>query len=308
MGLSRNILLAASTNAWLRERAVRASFVRRSVSGFMPGERVEDALAAAVRLREGATATILTQLGENLTGTDDAEAVTRHYLDLIDRIDAAGLDAQVSVKPTQLGFDLDRALCKDNLARLTARAGARGQMLWLDMESAAYVDATLQLVRDAAKGSAAVGVALQAYLYRTPEDLESLLPFGIAIRLVKGAYLEAASVAYPRRADVDEQYYRLACRALSARTGPGAVVHLATHDAGLIEKIRAYIAEQHVPPAAYEFAMLYGIRVPLQRRIVESGCRLRVLISYGEYWFPWYMRRLAERPANVWFVARNIFR
>ena len=308
MSLSRHILLAASTNPWLRERAVRTSFVRRSVSRFMPGEHVEDALAAAVRMRDRRTATILTQLGENLTSRDEAEAVTRHYLDLIDRIDAAGLDAQISVKPTQLGFDLDRELCKDNLTRLTTRAAARGQTVWLDMESAAYVDATLQLVRDAAEGPAVVGVALQAYLYRTPGDLESLLPLRVAIRLVKGAYLETASVAYPKRSDVDEQYYRLACRALSVRAGRGAVVHLATHDARVIEKVVAYVTEQRIPADTFEFAMLYGIRVPLQRQILEAGRRLRVLISYGEHWFPWYMRRLAERPANLWFVARSILR
>jgi proline dehydrogenase len=308
MGLSRKILLAASTNAWLRERAVHTAFVKRSVSRFMPGERAEDALAAAATLRTQGAATILTQLGENLSGAGEAEAVTRHYLDLIDRIDASGLDAQISVKPTQLGFDLDRALCANNLARLTAHAGALRQTMWVDMESAAYVDATLQLVRNASKGPAAVGVALQAYLYRTAEDLESLLPLDVPIRLVKGAYLEPASIAYPKRADVDEQYYRLACRALSARTGHAAVVHLATHDGRLIERIRAYIAEQHISPGAYEFAMLYGIRVPLQRQIARSGRRLRVLISYGEHWFPWYMRRLAERPANLWFVARNVLR
>lgn len=306
MGLSRRVLLAASTNKWLRDRAARTEFVKRSVSRLMPGERVDDALDAAKEMRGRGISAILTQLGENLSTADEAEAVTRHYLDLIDKIDDMGLGAQISVKPTQLGLDLEPTLCEDNLARLTEHAARRGQLVWLDMESAPYVEATLNLVRRARERAALVGVALQTYLYRTPQDLESLLPLGVAIRLVKGAYLEPATVAYPKKADVDDQYYRLACRALAEHNRPGALVHLATHDARLIEKLNAHIAAHDIPSSAYEFAMLYGIRTTRQRQIVESGRRLRVLISYGENWYPWYMRRLAERPANVWFVVKNL--
>lgn len=306
MGISRRVLLAASTSAWLRERAARTAFVKRSVSKFMPGERIDDALDAATVLRHQGIGAILTHLGENLTSVDEAEDVTRHYLEVIDRISATGHDAQISVKPTQLGLDLDSELCVRNLRRLVDHASSRRQFVWLDMENARYVDATLELFRRARERSSLVGVALQAYLYRTARDLESLLSLGVAIRLVKGAYLESSAIAFPKKADVDDQYYRLACRTLAEHGRAGSLLHLATHDARIIEKVDAHIAGNGIPQSAYEFAMLYGIRSSLQRQLAVSGRRVRVLISYGDHWFPWYMRRLAERPANLWFVARHM--
>ena len=308
MSLARNILLALSTNAWLRDHATKTAFVRRSVSTFMPGERLEDAMAAAEAQQARGVRTIFTKLGENLTRVEEAEEVTRHYLDVLDRVRTAGLQAQVSVKPTQLGLDLDAELCFRNLQRLVERAGERGNFIWIDMESSPYVDPTLELFRRTRARSALVGVALQAYLYRTAQDVESLVPLGSAIRLVKGAYLEPPSLAYPKKADVDENFHRLACRLLrdDARRA-GGVLHIATHDPRLVDRLSAFITEQDVPATAYEYAMLYGIQRPLQQRLVHAGRPLRVLIAYGEYWFPWYMRRLAERPANVGFVVRNIF-
>jgi proline dehydrogenase len=308
MSVMRKVLLAGSTNAWLRERATKAAFVKRSVRRFMPGERIEDALAAAADLRKQGITTILTALGENLEGAGEAEDVTRHYLDAFDKIAAAGLDAHISVKPTQLGLDLDRALCERNLDRLIERAEQYGNYLWIDMEYSRYVDPTLELYRHARARSPRVGIALQAYLYRTAKDVESLLPLGPAIRVVKGAYLEPPEVAFPNKADVDENFYKLCVRLLSddaQRTG--TLLHIATHDGALIDRLRSYIRERHVPASAYEFAMLYGIGLGQQKRVASDGNRLRVLISYGEYWFPWYMRRLAERPANVWFVLKNMF-
>jgi len=298
-----------STNAWLRERATKTAFVRRSVSAFMPGERLEDAVQAAASQQQQGIATILTKLGENVTRDDEAEEVTRHYLDVLDAVHAAGLRAQISVKPTQLGLDLDRDRCFARLARLVERADARENFVWVDMESSPYVDPTLDLFRRARAVSPRVGVALQAYLYRTAEDVESLVPLGAAIRLVKGAYLEPPSVAYPRKADVDENFYRLSCRLLAADAQrAGGLLHIATHDATLADRLAAFIDAQRVPTSAYGYAMLYGIQRQLQQRLVKSGRPLSVLIAYGEYWFPWYMRRLAERPANVWFVVKNIVR
>src|SRR5438094_3981425 len=309
MTLARNILLAASTNAWLRNRATKAPFVRRSVSRFMPGERVEDAMAAAsVQQRQG-IGTIFTRLGENLTRLDDAEEVTQHYLDVLDKIAAAGLDAQISVKPTQLGLDLDKELCFRNLQRLIDRAAERNNFVWIDMESSPYVDPTLDLFRRTRARSPLVGVALQAYLFRTAQDVEALLPLGSAIRLVKGAYLEPPEIAYPKKGDVDENYYTLACRLLSDDAQKqGTLLHIATHDPVLVDRLNRFIVDHRVPTAAYEYAMLYGIQRPLQLRLAKDGQRVRVLIAYGEYWFAWYMRRLAERPANVWFVVKNILR
>jgi proline dehydrogenase len=283
MSLARKALLAMSTNAWLRERATRTAFVRRSVSTF--------------------------KLGENLTRVEDAEEVTRHYLEVLDKVHAAGLDAHISVKPTQLGLDLDRELCFRNLQRLIDRADERKNFVWIDMESSPYVDPTLDLFRRTRARSARVGIALQAYLYRTENDVESLLPLGAAIRVVKGAYLETAEVAYPNKTDVDENFYKLSCRLLGEEARrAGGLLHIATHDSRLVDRLAAFIDEHHVPKAAYEFAMLYGIQRPLQQRLVRAGRPLRVLVAYGEYWFAWYMRRLAERPANVWFVVKNVFR
>ncbi|MBA3886270.1 MAG: proline dehydrogenase family protein, partial [Acidobacteria bacterium] len=227
----RKSLLAVSTNTWMRERATKTKFVRRSVSRFMPGEQVDDALRAAGELKGDGITTILTKLGENLTGVDEAEQVTRHYLDVFDRIAAAGLDAQVSVKPTQLGLDLDPDLCQRNMDRLAARADACGNFLWIDMESSPYVDPTLELFKRTRGRSSRVGIALQAYLYRTAKDIEELLPLRPAIRIVKGAYLEPADVAYPKKADVDENFYRLCTRLLGAEARQsGTLLHIGTHD------------------------------------------------------------------------------
>ena len=297
-----------STNAWLRERATRTAFIRRSVSTFMPGERLEDAMAAAADEQRRGIGTILTKLGENLTRVEEAEEVTRHYLDVLDKVKAAGLRAQISVKPTQLGLDLDKEICFNNLQRLVDRAAERENFVWIDMESSPYVDPTLDLFRRLRARSSRVGVALQAYLYRTAQDVESLFPLGAAIRMVKGAYLEPPSIAYPKKADVDEHFYKLSCRLLAedARRA-GGLLRIATHDPRLADRLAAFIDQHDVPPSAYEYAMLYGIQRGLQQRLVQAGRPLRVLIAYGEYWFPWYMRRLAERPANVWFVVKNIF-
>jgi proline dehydrogenase len=307
MSLARKLLLAMSTNAWLRERATKTAFVRRSVSTFMPGERLEDAMAAAAEQQRRGIGTILTKLGENLTRVEEAEEVTRHYLEVLDTVKAAGLRAQISVKPTQLGLDLDKELCFNNIQRLVDRAAERENFVWIDMESSPYVDPTLDLFRRTRARSSSVGVALQAYLYRTAQDVESLIPLGAAIRMVKGAYLEPPSIAYPKKADVDENFYKLSCRLLAedARRA-GGLLHIATHDPHLVDRLAAFIDQHQVPASAYEYAMLYGIQRQLQQRLVQAGRPLRVLIAYGEYWFPWYMRRLAERPANVWFVVKNI--
>ena len=309
MSIARNALLAMSTNAWLRERATRTAFVRRSVSAFMPGEHLQDAMAAAATLERQGVHAIFTKLGENLTRADDAEEVTRHYLEVLDTVQGAGLDAHISVKPTQLGLDLDGELCFRNLQRLIDRAEERQNFVWIDMEGSPYVDPTLDLFRRTRARSARIGIALQAYLYRTAADVESLIPLGAAIRLVKGAYLEPPAIAYPKKADVDENFYALSRRLLGEEARrAGGLLHIATHDPQLVDRLTTLVDEQRVPRSAYEFAMLYGIQRPLQQRLVHAGRPLRVLVAYGEYWFAWYMRRLAERPANVWFVVKNVFR
>ena len=307
MSLGRTLLLAAADNRWLAERATKAPFVRRSVSRFMPGERLEDAMDASAAQQALGIGSILTRLGENLKRVEEAEAVTRHYLDVLDHLQQKALPAHISVKLTQLGLDLDRELCYRNLQALLDRAVERDNFVWIDMESSPYVEPTLDLFRRTRARTSRVGIALQAYLYRTERDLESLLPLGAAIRIVKGAYLESPDIAFPKKADVDANFYKLACRALADDAQrAGGLLHIATHDPQLIERMNSFMAERRVPASAYEYAMLYGIQRPLQLRLAEQGRRVRVLISYGEHWFQWYMRRLAERPANVWFVVKNL--
>jgi proline dehydrogenase len=307
MTLIRNVLLAASENAWLRTRATQSRVVRRSVARFMPGETIDAALTAARDLQAAGTPTILTHLGENVRDAAEADAVVAHYVGLLDRIQASGLDAWVSVKPTQLGLDLGTDLCRRHLVRLSAHAANTRTMLWIDMESTPYVDRTIDLYRGLRADFANVGVALQAYLYRTPEILDALIPLGPAVRIVKGAYREPPALAFPAKKDVDEQFYRLCTRLVAADAqAAGAFLAIGTHDSSLLARLQAHLAAQQVPRDRYEFEMLYGIRRDLQTQLAQAGARVRVLISYGEYWFPWYMRRLAERPANLWFVAKNL--
>jgi proline dehydrogenase len=228
-------------------------------------------------------------------------------LEVLDQIRAASLPAEVSVKLTQLGLDLDREFCYSNLVTLIEHTPAE-KTLWIDIEQSPYVDATLELYRLARKAYANVGVCVQAYLYRTEKDMDSLISIGGAVRLVKGAYNEPAEIAFPRKKDVDENYFHLAQRLLSPESRKMRVrAAMATHDRALIEKIAEWSASQGIPKAQLEFQMLYGIQRSEQLRLVREGYRCNVLISYGSFWFPWFMRRLAERPANVLFLARNFF-
>lgn len=306
MNLLRNALLAASQNRWLRERATRYGFVRRAVSRFLPGERLEDALAAASELGQKRMGTVLTQLGENVADRAEAEGVASHYVEVLDRIRALGLNAEVSVKLTHLGLDLDPELCYANLQRIIARAD-RNSTVWVDMETSNYVALTLELYRRARRAYPNVGVCLQAYLYRTTADLVALIPLGSAIRLVKGAYLEPADRAFASKKRVDENYFALAQQLLGEKARQAGVrAAIATHDRRLIRRIIAWAESEHLAKERLEFQMLYGIQREEQLRLVSENYRMIVLISYGSYWFPWYMRRLAERPANVFFVLRNL--
>lgn len=305
--MMRSLLLALSGSRWLRERGTRARFVRRAVRRFMPGEEFADMLAAARGLAAEGIDSVFTRLGESITDAAEADAVRDHYLDAIDRAREAGLDCEPSVKPTQLGLDLGGERCAANLRTIATRAHAAGRFLWIDMEQTPYVDATLDLTRRLRAEFPGVGVCLQAYLRRTAADLEAMAAIGAGVRLVKGAYREPSSLAFPRKADVDANFLALARAMLAARARrPDFRAVFGTHDLALIEAIRGY-AGATGGANEVEVHMLYGIQRDAQRRLVDGGVRLRVLIAYGSHWFPWYMRRLAERPANVWFVARNLF-
>jgi proline dehydrogenase len=307
MSLMRTAILKASANPWMRKNAPRYGFLRRTVTRFMPGETIDDALAAARQLAEKRIATLVTHLGENIEDRSEAESVTNHYLDVLQRISAANLPTEVSVKLTQLGLDLDHEFCYANLARLI-EATPPDKTLWIDMEQSPYVDVTLEIYLRARKAYANVGVCIQAYLYRTQKDLDSLIAIGAAVRLVKGAYNEPAEIAYPRKNDVDASYMELAKRLLSPEARRAGVrAAIATHDRALIASLIEWAAAQGVPKNRLEFQMLYGIQRAEQLRLAQEGYRSAVLISYGTFWYPWFMRRLAERPANVLFLARNFF-
>ena len=307
MSLMRDALLAAAGNDWLRERAMRQRFVRRAVSRFMPGEGLDDALTAARRLDERRVGTTLTHLGENVSSREEIDAVQRHYLDALERIAAAKIDSEVSIKFTQLGLDQGERLALDHTAALAARARQLGARLWIDMEGSAYTERTLALYRELRPAHPNLGVALQSYLRRSKADLDALLPLGAAVRLVKGAYKEPASIAFASKHEVDESFYELGSRLLApAARAAGCWATLATHDPRLIARFESQVAAENVPRDAFEFAMLYGIRRAEPERLIAAGYRARVLISYGSHWFPWYMRRLAERPANLWFVMRSM--
>ena len=308
MSVMRSVLLAVSENRWMRERGPRLWFVRRAARKFMPGEAFDDMLRAADALRPLDIDAVFTRLGENVSDAAEASAVTRHYLEVLEAIAAKGIRCEPSIKLTQLGLDLGTEQAYANLRALAERSNATGNYLWIDMEQTSYVDVTLELTKRVKAEFPGVGVCLQAYLYRTANDLEALIGEGIGVRLVKGAYKEPAHLAYPKKADVDETFFALAVAmldGLSRRNGFRPV--FGTHDAALIARIRAHAERAGLAARDVEVHMLYGIQRAEQVRLVKDGSIVRVLIAYGAFWFPWYMRRLAERPANVGFVLRSMF-
>ncbi len=307
--MMRQILLWASRDRWMRERFSRSALVRRAVARFMPGETPEAALDATAEFQDRGIGTVLTLLGENVATPAEAAEVVEHYKGVLDEIQRRGLDAEISVKLTHLGLDLDPELAAGHLRALAVAAAARRNVVWVDMESSRYTRITLDLFSRVLAEFPNLGLCLQAYLYRTADDLESLLKLGAAIRLVKGAYAEPRSVAFPKKAEVDASFAKLAARLLEpAVVKDGGRAALATHDPALLRDIQQLAEARGIARGAVEFQMLYGIQRGAQDRLAREGYRVRVLISYGAEWFPWYMRRLAERPANVWFVLRNLLR
>ena len=306
MSIARSLLLKAADSPWLAAQMSKRRFSQRAIRKFMPGETMEDALQAAAVLATQGQGSLLTQLGEAMTSLDAAAAVRDHYLQLFDAIAKRGIPAWVSIKPTQLGIDQSLTTCRDHLLQLGEAAAASRSSLWIDMEDHSYVDRTIELYAEVRQRHERTGLAIQAYLYRTPKDIEALLPLKPWIRLVKGAYREPATVAFPAKRDVDAAYYDLAVRLLEAARAQGALAVFGTHDVPLVERLRAKAKQLGVSRADYEIHMLYGIKVSDQARLTREGETIKTLVSYGHAWFKWYMRRLAERPANVWFALKSI--
>ncbi len=307
MPFGRKLLLAAAQSPALNKFALKSRVVKRATKAFMPGERPEDALDAGAVLAKDGRTLLFTKLGEAITTLDEADKVRDHYLWFFDQLAARKLPAHVSVKPTQLGLDQSEAKCLEYCLALAAKAESVGSALWIDMEDHTYVDRTLALYEAVKRAHPSSGLALQAYLFRTPKDLERLRPLKPVIRLVKGAYAEPATVAFPRKSDTDAAYESLSRTMLDWAKAGGCTPIFGTHDIPLLQRLIAYADGLGLAKSRYEIHMLYGIREKEQARFRREGHAVATLISYGNAWFKWYMRRLAERPANVLFVAKSMF-
>jgi proline dehydrogenase len=299
--------LWCAQNPWLSTHVPRWGFARRAVKRFMPGEDLDAALKAAVEFKAQGIGSLLTRLGENVKNLSEAGEVVDHYESLFARVAEDGLDAEISVKPTQLGLDIDPAAAYSNLERLARAAANAKSFLWIDMEGSAYTEPTLDLYRRLRADHPRTGIALQSYLHRTVDDVVKLLPLKPAIRLVKGAYAEPPAIAFAAKKDMDANYLAL-CTLMLPHVKQGKLrLVLATHDVELIARIERIARALGLERARMEVAMLYGIRADQQARLAREGFVVKDLISYGDAWYAWYLRRLAERPANVLFVARQLF-
>lgn len=297
---------------WLSERQEIFNFVRRNgmarsfARRFVAGETVEEAVDAALELRRHHITASLDLLGESVRSPDEARVARDHYLDMVGRLASGKLEVNVSVKLTQMGLDIAEDLCADNMLQIVELAAAAGGFVRIDMESSDYTERTLHFHRRTFPEPLRphVGVVIQTSLRRSAADIEALIASGTRVRLCKGAYLEPEAVAYPRKADVDHQYVTLMERLLLEGTYPG----LATHDQRILDLARTFVARHKIPAERYEFQMLYGVRRDLQRELRAEGHRVRVYIPFGRQWYPYLMRRLAERPANIAFIMGNILR
>ena len=306
-GGSKALFFALSRSRTLKRLASRygmetpESFARR----FIAGETVEEAIRDARALQERGMLLTLDYLGESVRTTDEATAATREYVRLIDVIVASGIERNVSLKLTQLGVDVDRATCVDNLRRILQPASTHGFFVRIDMENSRYTDVTMEVFETLWQQEYRnVGLALQSALHRTEQDVQRMIALGARVRLVKGAYKEPPAVAFQKKSDVDDAFRRLSQVLLERGNYPA----IATHDEALIAATRAFAMERNIGRDRFEFQMLYGIRRDLQTALVGDGYRLRIYLPFGQHWFPYFMRRLGERPANVGFVVRALVR
>jgi proline dehydrogenase len=305
MQLLRSALLWASRNARM-ERIVRLSRpMRPLVSRFMPGESIDDAIVAVRKLQAEGTATILTYLGENVSTDAAADATVIEYDRLFAALKETGADAHVSIKLTQFGWDVDRGRALERVRRLARTAAANGTILAVDMEGSPYVETTVEAYAQLAREFNNVALCVQAYLHRTPDDVKSLQAVRPYIRLVKGAYREPAGVALQSRKEIDAQYRSVAKELLRGQPNWTRAV-FGTHDLALVDQIRSDARELGVAESAFEVQMLYGIQDSGRRKLASEGIKTRVLVSYGKAWYPWFMRRLAEKPSNLLLIGRNL--
>jgi len=300
----RSLFLFLSRQKQLRRFMETSRLARRMAARFVAGDTLPEALAVSRRINSETILVTLDHLGENTSSLEEAAAYRDAYLLTLTEMVHAGIQGNVSLKLTQFGLDLSERACRANVEELVGRAAGLGNFVRVDMESSAYTDRTLAMVRDLHAAHGAVGAVIQAYLYRSRADIEDLARRQIRVRLCKGAYLEPPSVAFRRKSEVDRNFIALTQLLLDTAPYPA----IATHDPRMIDAAREHAAKRGIPRAAFEFQMLYGIRRDLQRQLVKDGYRLRLYVPFGPAWYPYFMRRLAERPANMLFLARHLFR
>lgn len=303
----RQFFIALSESKGLRAIAERSPMGKRASSRFVAGTQLEDIMRVTQQMNSMGIAVTMDVLGENVTNEQEARESMASYHQMLDQITARKLKANVSVKLTHVGFDIDQRMCKELMCGLVRHAADLKNFVRIDMEGSPYTQKTLDLVKElhsATQPADAVGVVIQAYLYRSEKDVEDLCSRGIRIRLCKGAYKEPADIAFPKKKDVDANYVKLAKMLMKS----GLYHGIATHDEQIIQELISFAKQERIPPEAFEFQMLYGIKRDVQQQIVKDGWRMRVYVPYGTEWYPYFMRRLAERPANVLFIAKNLLR
>lgn len=305
----RAFFISLSENRWLRGMAERSAVGRRLSSRFVAGTEVEDALRVTQTVNQKGLSVSVDNLGENVTNAEEARASARLYQQMLDEIASRQLNANVSLKLTHMGLDVDEQLARDLVTGLVTKAAAMNprNFVRVDMEGSPYTQRTLDFVHELHRmpgHAGAVGAVIQSYMRRAEKDIEGLLAERIRIRLCKGAYKEPAEIAFQKKSEVDANYVRL----MKILMKSGVYHGLATHDEQIINQAKVFATQENIPREAFEFQMLYGIRRDLQRRLVREGWRMRVYIPFGTEWYPYFMRRLAERPANVFFIARNLLR
>ena len=318
--IMRTSFISLSKAGWAQRLVTSLGFARRAASRFVAGESLDQAIRVIQQLNERGISATLDYLGESTTRPEEARASAQEVIRALEAIDAAGVRSNVSIKLSQIGLILDDSLCKENLAQILGRAGALGTFIRIDMEDSTLTERTVGIWRWAyQQGFHQVGIVIQAYLYRSEQDLCQIVQSGGRVRLCKGAYDEPADVAFPLKSDVDANYDKLASLLLEEALKAGApqvssdgrtppIPALATHDVARVQHIQAEAKRLALPKGALEFQMLYGIRRDLQDQLVGQGYPVRVYVPYGTHWYPYFMRRLAERPANFWFFVSNFFR
>ena len=309
MPILRDAFLALSTNGLVRDFVVNFPLSRRVSRRFVAGEKLEEAIRVVQKLNEQNIRVTFDQLGESVTNASEARAAKEGYLRALEAIAATNLPTQVSLKLTQMGLDLSPDMCLDNVRQIIAKAKQIGTMVTIDMEDSKYTQATLNIFKTLREEFDNVGIVIQAYLYRSEEDVKALIAMGATVRLCKGAYKEPEQVAFPQKKDVDANYLKLAQMFLQPNgRSNDAYLQLATHDEKIIDWAKQYTTEKKIDRTRFEFQMLYGIRSDLQRQLAADGYSMRVYVPYGTHWYPYFMRRLAERPANALFLVSNLFK